>query len=254
MAFSRREFVSMAAVSAVSGLLAPARPARAVPPPAIKAIAFDAFAVFDPRPVATLAERLFPGRGRELTDVWRMRQFEYQWLRLAMGRYADFWRTTEDALLFAAEWLKLALTAEARRLLMGAYLELTAWPEVAATLRGLRRAGARLALLSNATLPILNAGIANAGLHGVFEHVLSTDALKTYKPHPRAYRLASRTLRLEVAEILFVPSAGWDAAGAKSFGYRTFWVDRAGLPAERLDAVADVTGSDLAGIAALLRG
>jgi 2-haloacid dehalogenase len=251
MRFSRREFVSAAAIGGVSGLLSPAA-ARAASRSSIKAVAFDAFAIFDPRPIEALADRLFPGRGRELADVWRMRQFEYQWLRVVMGRYADFWQATADALLFAADVLQLALTEDARQRLMGSYLELTAWPDAVVALRRLKQAGLRLALLSNATPAILNAGIANARLGGVFEHVLSTDAIETYKPDPRAYRLAAKSFRLKIPEILFVPFAGWDAAGATSFGYRTFWVRRTRVPAERLAFAATATGRDLADLAAFL--
>ncbi len=39
--------------------------------------------------------------------------------------------------------------------------------------------------------------------------------------------------------------AGWDAAGAKWFGYPTFWVNRAGASREELDIVPDGTGRDL---------
>ena len=45
--------------------------------------------------------------------------------------------------------------------------------------------------------------------------------------------------------ILFVAFAGWDAAGAKLFGYPTFWVNRLGLPPERFGPMPDITSSDL---------
>lgn len=245
---TRRELLGMT----IAGLLVPAAAPRAAHGATIKAMAFDAFAIFDPRPIAALAERLVPGRGRELIEAWRARQFEYQWLRALSGRYADFRKSTADALAYAADLLRLDLTPDARRALLDSYLQLTAWPDVAGALATLKRAGLRLALLSNATPAILLAGIANAGLDGVFEHVLSTDALRTYKPDPRAYRLALDAFQLYVDEIVFVPSAGWDAAGAKAFGYPTFWVNRTGLPAEQLDLAADETGRDLDDLLAYL--
>jgi hypothetical protein len=90
--------------------------------PKIKALAFDAFPIFDPRPVFALAEQLYPGKGADLSNAWRVRQFEYQWLRALSGRYADSWQTTEDALVFAAKMLKLDLTLDKRKQLMEAYL------------------------------------------------------------------------------------------------------------------------------------
>jgi 2-haloacid dehalogenase len=46
-------------------------------------------------------------------------------------------------------------------------------------------------------------------------------------------------------QILFVAFAGWDAAGAKTFGYPTFWVNRLGLPPEELGTMTDGEGSTL---------
>lgn len=245
MPLNRREFLNLAAAGIATGLLASNPLARAATSPKIKAIAFDAFPIFDPRPVFALAEQLFPGRGAELSNAWRTRQFEYQWLRALSGRYADFWQATEDALVFSGEMLKLDLTPDKRKQLMDAYLGLKAWPDVQPVLQSLKEAGIRLAFLSNATTKILDAGIENSGLEGVFEHVLSTDKIKTYKPDPRAYQMAIDAFNLNREEILFVPFAGWDAAGAKSFGYTTFWVNRLNLPAEKLGVTPDAVGKNL---------
>ncbi|MBI3715733.1 MAG: haloacid dehalogenase type II [Betaproteobacteria bacterium] len=243
MISSRREFLQIASATVAAGMLA--ADAHAVPAGKIKAIAFDAFPIFDPRPVFALAEQLFPGKGAELGNAWRTRQFEYQWLRALAGSYADFLRTTEDALIFSCELLKLDLTTDKRRQLVDAYLALKAWPDALPAVNALKNAGLRLAFLSNATPQMLEAGIRNAGLEGLFEHVLSTDAIRTYKPDPRAYRLAIDAFGLKREEILFAAFAGWDAAGAKTFGYPTFWVNRMNLPAERLGVAADASGQGL---------
>ena len=245
MQLNRREFLNLAAAGIATGLLTSIPLTHAAARQRIKAIAFDAFPIFDPRPVFALAEQLFPGRGAELSSAWRTRQFEYQWLRALSGHYADFWQATEEALEFSCEMLTLDLTADKRRQLMGAYLELKAWPDVPPALQSLKSDGIRLAFLSNATSRILDAGIKNSGLEGIFEHVLSTDEIKTYKPDPRAYQMAIDAFNLKREEILFVPFAGWDAAGAKAFGYPTFWVNRLNLPMERLGVVPDSMGKNL---------
>jgi 2-haloacid dehalogenase len=66
----------------------------------------------------------------------------------------------------------------------------------------------------------------------VFDHVLSTDRAKTFKPDPRGYQLGMEELKLKRDEILFVAHAGWDASGPKPFGYPTYWVNRQSLPPE----------------------
>jgi 2-haloacid dehalogenase len=244
MPIDRRTFLGLAA----GGVMASATrtPLRAqTPQPRFRAIAFDAFPIFDPRPVVGLADTLFQGKGTELVNAWRTRQFEYQWLRALAGHYADFWQTTEDALVFAGKLLHLEVTSHKRAQLMDAYLTLKVWPDVLPALSALREARIRLAFLSNMTGAMLNAGIRDAGLHGMFEQVLSTDQIKTYKPDPRAYRLAVDALHLPPEEIIFAAFAGWDACGAKWFGYPTFWVNRLGLPSEELGLAIDATGQDL---------
>ncbi len=146
----RRDFLGLI-TGAVAGTVA-----RAVPVPAagahglrLQAVAFDAFAIFDPRPIVTLAEELFPGKGSELSNLWRTRQFEYTWIRTAAGRYEDFLQVTEDGLIFAARTLKLDLEHQMRSQLMDAYSNLGPWPDVPEAMRSLKAAGLRLALLSN---------------------------------------------------------------------------------------------------------
>jgi 2-haloacid dehalogenase len=248
---NRREFMALSVAGIASRALVPRwshagrDQAPKTPKTKIKAIAFDAFPIFDPRPVFALAEELFPGNGIALSDEWRTRQFEYTWLRVVAQRYADFWQVTEDALVYAADKLKLDLSAEKREKLMSAYLNLKAWPDVPPALAALRKSGLRLAFLSNFTQHMLQANIKSAGLTGIFEEAISTDQARTFKPDPRAYQLGIESLGLQRDQILFAAFAGWDAAGAKLFGYPTFWVNRLKLPAEELGAVPDGSGSSL---------
>jgi 2-haloacid dehalogenase len=100
---------------------------------------------------------------------------------------------------------------------------------------------------------MLSVNIKRAGLTGLFEQVLSTDQAKTYKPDPSAYQLGMDSLKLRREEILFVAFAGWDAAGAKLFGYPTFWVNRQKLPMEQLGATPEGTGESLAQLVRFLK-
>jgi 2-haloacid dehalogenase len=248
----RRSILQLAAGVAVAGasIAVPAGAAGRV-----KAVAFDGFVVFDPRPVFELAETLFPGKGAELSSTWRIRQFEYTWLRTLSGRYADFWQVTQEALIFAARLLKLALTADKRDQLMEAFLRLKAHADVPPALATLRAAGIRLAFLSNMSGHMLESATRSAGLDGSFEHLLSTDLVQAYKPDPRAYRMAMDAFGLGREEIVFAAFGGWDAAGAKSFGYATFWNNRLGLPVEELGVAPDAIGAtaaDLVGFVNLM--
>jgi 2-haloacid dehalogenase len=148
--------------------------------------------------------------------------------------------------VFAANLLKLDLSADKRERLMQAYLELQAWPDAGPALRSLRGLGVRLALLSNATPGMLDAWIRHSGLDDTYEYVLSTNTISTYKPDPRAYRMGVEAFGMQLEEIAFAAFGGWDVAGAKWFGYTTFWVNRLGLPVEELGATPDGVGESLA--------
>jgi 2-haloacid dehalogenase len=153
--------------------------------PQFKAVAFDYFVLFNPDSVIPEAERLFPGKGRELTTLWRTRQFEYSWLRSITGRYNDFFAVTEDALVYAANSLKLELTAANRRRLLDAYLHLAPWPDAADGLRQLKASGIRVITIANFSPMMLESNARNAGFIPLFDALLSTDANRSFKPEPR---------------------------------------------------------------------
>lgn len=242
---NRRAFLRLA--GAAGGILAAAHGRlTAAGSSELKALAIDGLAIFDARPIFALGEQLFPGRGAELGSAWRTRQFEYTWLRTLMGRYVDFRQITEEALVYAGNQLKLDLTAEKRQQLMRGFTTIRAWPDVLPALERLRAEGIRLALLSNFTQAMLDSASINSGLAHLLEPHLSTDRVKAYKPDPRAYQMAEAAFGLPREQIGFVAFGGWDAAGAKSFGYPTFWVNRSMQPAEELGVAADAAGTTLA--------
>jgi 2-haloacid dehalogenase len=246
MSARRRDFFNLVAGSvAAAAIAAPSVRAQTLGPKKIRAIAFDGFPIIDPRPVFAKAEAIFPGRGGELSNAWRTRQFEYTWLRTMSGSYVDFWEVTEQALVFAANLVKLEMSGAQRDQLMGSYLKLKAWPDAAVALQRLKDAGIRMAFLSNFTAEMLDAAVRNSGLQGIFEAHLSTDRVQAFKPDPRAYRMGVDAFGMEKEEIAFAAFAGWDAAGAKRFGYPTFWVNRANAPLEELGIAPDGTGASL---------
>lgn len=246
MSARRRDFLHLVAGGvAAAAIAAPSVRAQTPGPRKIRAVAFDGFPIIDPRPVFAKADAMFPGKGGELSTAWRTRQFEYTWLRTMSGSYVDFWQVTEEALVFAAKLVKLEMSGAQRDQLMESYLKLKAWPDAAEALKKLKDAGIRMAFLSNFTVEMLDATVRNSGLQDIFEPHLSTDRVQAFKPDPRAYRMGVDAFGMEREEIAFAAYAGWDAAGAKRFGYPTFWVNRANAPLEELGVAPDGTGAGL---------
>ena len=79
----------------------------------------------------------------------------------------------------------------------------------------------------------------------MFEPHLSTDQVRAFKPDPRAYQMGIDAFGLRREEIAFAAFGGWDAAGARAFGYPTFWVNRMNAPVEELGVAPDGIGANL---------
>ena len=95
--------------------------------------------------------------------------------------------------------------------------------------------------------------VRHTGLDVHLDGVLSVDAAGIYKPSPRVYQLALDRLRVPPPRIGFVSSNGWDAIGAKAFGFTTFWINRTGVPVDRHGPAPDRIISTLADLPPLLR-
>ena len=213
----------------------------------VSALVFDAYGtIFDVHSVTRLADASFPGRGAQLSAAWRTKQLEYTWLRSLMGRYEDFSEVTDAALDWALASLGLEADAGTRRSLHDEYRRLAPFPDALDALERSARTH-RLAILSNGHPDMLRAVVDHAGLGARFAGgLLSVHAARVFKPAPAVYQLAVDALALPRERIGFVSSNGWDAAGAKAFGFRVWWVNRAKAPVERLGVVPDAIVSSLA--------
>jgi 2-haloacid dehalogenase len=204
----------------------------------IRGYVFDAYGtLFDVHSVVD-AGRAITADPLALSLTWRQKQLEYTWLRALMGRYEDFWTVTEAALRWTIRRLALSADEAQIRGLMDAYLSLACFPEVPEALE--RIEGRPRAILSNGSPRMLQAAVASSGLGPHLPHVLSVDAVRTYKPAPAVYALGPRALGIPAGDLLFVSSNGWDVAGAKAFGYQVAWCNRLGAPEEELGVRADL--------------
>lgn len=223
-------------------------------PPFPRAFVFDAYGtLFDVHSLVTLAEELAPGQGGVLSQLWRTKQLEYTWLASLMLSPSfprhDFAALTARALDYAAAQLVVTMSATDRKRLLDAYLALAPFPEALEALTAL--APRPRWILSNGTLAMLEPLVRGSALAPCIDGILSVDAAGIFKPAPAVYRLAVDRLGLPPADIGFVSSNGWDATGAKAFGFTTFWINRYGLPIERHGPEPDFVVGTLANVAAM---
>ncbi len=154
----------------------------------IKAIVFDAYGtLYDIQSVASVTEQSFPGYGEIITQVWRIKQLEYTWLRSLMRRYQDFAAVTQESLAYTLRCLGLKYDEGVFERIMDKYLHLDLYPDAMVTLSALK--GSKLAILSNGSPDMLNALVKNSGLDRVLDATISVDAKKIFKPSPDAYML-----------------------------------------------------------------
>lgn len=218
----------------------------------IKACVFDAYGtLFDVHSAVGKHRHRLGDSADRVSVLWRTKQLEYTWLRSLMGRHADFWQVTEDALDFTFDMHGIS-DPDLHKDLMAAYLDLDCYAEVPETLATLKDRGFRLAILSNGTPAMLDAAVRNAGIKALIEKNFSVEDVGIFKPDFRVYQMAVDGLHVRPEEIAFQSSNAWDASGASAFGFRVAWVNRFGQSRERLPGRPDAEIQTLAALPTLL--
>lgn len=200
----------------------------------IRACVFDAYGtLFDIHsPTAKIADALGP-KSQALSDLWRLKQLQYTWLRSLMQHYVPFWQVTGDALDYALAAYGID-DVDIRQRLMDLYMTLDAYPDAASTLEELKARGLATAILSNGSPEMLDSAVTNSGLQPLLDHVLSVEDVGIYKPDPRVYQLAVDRLGVASEAVCFVSANAWDASGAAAFGFNVAHLNRFDQPKERL--------------------
>ena len=201
----------------------------------VRVYVFDAYGtLFDVHAAIARYRSEIGDAAEALSQAWRVKQLEYTWTYALMGRWRDFRDLTAAALDHAAAATG-GLPEGLRPKLLAAYEELDAYPDAAPTLRRLRAAGARTAILSNGTAAMLKAATRAAGLSALLDAVLTVEVQASYKPLPAIYGLVAQSFRTRPSEVAFLSSNRWDVAGAQAFGFGTTWVNRTGKADEYTD-------------------
>jgi 2-haloacid dehalogenase len=219
----------------------------------IKAVVFDAYGtLFDVYAVTARLEACCPGQGSAIAQLWRDKQIEYSRLvslsdPSAAGScyYESFWSITCKALNYALMRFDRTLSEGQIKSVLDQYYALDPFPENADVLSALKTRDMTTAILSNGDPGMLSGAVTGAGFDHLIDHVLSVDEVRQFKTTPQAYALVEQRLGVKPTEVLFVSSNGWDILGAQWFGFRTCWINRAGLPAETLGPAPEHQGQSL---------
>ncbi|HUC51549.1 MAG TPA: haloacid dehalogenase type II [Xanthobacteraceae bacterium] len=217
-----------------------------------RAFVFDAYGTLFDVHAAIARYRAAAGPDADrFSEVWRTKQLEYSWTLTLNGRYVDFWTLTERALDYCFARFP-SVDRALRPKLLNAYRELDAFPDARATVAKLKASGARVAILSNGSPPMLDAAVKASGMTESFDALFSVESVRAYKPRPEVYALVTDGFAIKPQEVVFVSSNRWDVMGAAAFGFRPFWVNRAKMPDEYADTPPQRVIADLSALASLV--
>jgi 2-haloacid dehalogenase len=166
-----------------------------------------------------------------------------------LGSYVDFADLAKAALEMTARKRGVTIDDERTRRILRGMAALPAHGDVISGLTRLRDAGLRLVVLANGSEAMAGAQLDHAKLRGFFDSVLSTDAVRRFKPAPEAYAMAAERLETAPNELLLVAAHEWDVAGAMHAGLDAAFVSRHGTALNPLEPRPSIVAPDIRAIA-----
>ena len=219
----------------------------------IRAVTFDAFGTLidTGRDVLIHVARAVcqdhrPGLAPErLLETWDRHCFGADY-----DEFQNLALTTEDSL--ARTLAEYGIDAEPRpyvEMLERMWSHAKAYPETAGVLS--RMDGLPRAVVSNADDAFLKDILRRNGL--AFDHVVTSEGVRAYKPRARIFEVALERLRAEPQHVVHVgDSLTADIEGAARVGMRTVWVNRSGMVRGASDPRPDHEIADLTPLPGLL--
>ncbi len=184
-----------------------------------------------------------------MRKAWFTQVLQSALVATVTNAYTDFGAIGIAALEMIANRQGVNLSQADRQGIKDGMQHLPPHPEVAQSLARLQSAGLRLAALTNSTMPVAEAQMANAGLTGYFEQILSADTVKRLKPAPEPYHMAAQRFGVDINMIRLVAAHSWDVAGALRAGCAAAFVARPAMVLDPLVEKPDVVGATLREVA-----
>jgi 2-haloacid dehalogenase len=209
--------------------------------------------VFDVNETLLDIESLAPLFGELFGDPRTLREWFAQLVMYSMTatltkKYVDFSTLAQGVLRMFGGIHEVDVTENHLNRLNTGLLTMPAHSDVAEGLAALRDDGFRLVTLTNSPPnPNGPTALQNSGLAGFFEHQLSVDARRAFKPSPTVYRYVCETLRATPSDCMMVAAHVWDTIGAQSVGFSSALITRPGNPPLPVDGLPqpDFVVSDL---------
>ncbi|MBA3623176.1 MAG: haloacid dehalogenase type II [Methylibium sp.] len=191
-------------------------------------------------------EVLLDERGASL---WFSTTLHHSLVMTVSGKHADLMEIGAAVLQMLARNRDVVIGTEDARQALSAMRSLAPHPDVLPCLERLRRAGYRLATLTNSSKAGVEAQLKHAGLAGCFEQRLSVETPQLFKPHGDVYGWAAEEMKVAPSACMLVAAHGWDVAGAKWAGLQAAFIAREAQQKFPLAELPDIDVADLAALA-----
>ena len=118
------------------------------------------------------------------------------------------------------------LTKETKAEILGSFMKLPAYDDVAEALKTLRQNNIRAIAVSNSSLEMIKEQLTNAGIIDLFHAYYSVDSVKKYKPFKDIYQYVAHEENMFPEDVVMVAAHDWDLFGAKKAGLTTAYIKR----------------------------
>jgi 2-haloacid dehalogenase len=170
-----------------------------------------------------LADRL-PMDGvdtEEFLDDFRVMRFQ-----AVLGPYRSYREVLHSSMEIAMRLHGIPYSTSDGAALVATVPTFGPFPEVPSALRALKAAGYEIAIISNTDDDLISANVAKIGLE--FDHVITAEQARAYKPSREAFEYAYQVMAIEPARVTHV-AQGWeyDLIPTRDLGLkRRVWVNR----------------------------
>lgn len=171
-------------------------------------------------------ETILSRKGRKIEAEDFIPVYDRHEHRLEQSRpHLSFAAVTAKALQLAMHDFSLEADASDAELLTSSIGRMPPFPEVVPTLRRLKEAGFRLAIISNTDDAIIAGNVAQLG--GCIDRVITAQQAQAYKPSRQIFEHAWQALGVTKDDLVHIcASPHLDLTAARNLHVRAVWVDR----------------------------
>ncbi len=198
-----------------------------------------------------LKEKGWDGEAHRFVTWWRRTHFENSMIDALCDRgHTPYRQIGHRAVSFVMDRCGIEYTQDEVRWLVGEIENLKPFPDVLDALAKLRKAGYKLAILSNGDRDMLEAAKPHIGFE--MDYTISVQESGYFKPAWQTYASVEDITGEERSSCLFVANHAFDCIGAKAFGMRTAFIDRRKRPFGETPHQPDMIVEDFKSLAAAL--